>query len=78
MTRVKIYHLDRDTDSYEHVATAYDSGTVDGTGPIAERIREVFNDLQDAGHSVSNYWSEIQHILDKRYNNGYFRATVVN
>lgn len=78
MTRAKIYRTDYLDEPYEHRATVYDDGTVDGDSIEADHFRDTIQSIHDKGYSPSDYFPEMFEVLDNRYNTGQYRAVIID
>lgn len=78
MTKAKVYRRDYLDDPYDHRATVYDDGTVDGSSIEADHFRDIIQNLSDKGYSPGDYFPEYFEVLDTRYNTGQYRAVIVD
>lgn len=78
MSYIEVYRTGRLDEGYEHRATVYDDGTVDGDSIEADHFRDIIQRLADKGYSPADYFPEYIEVVDTRYNTGMYRAVVTD
>lgn len=69
---MEVYKFNSDSESYDHVATIKDDGTIIGASTFAARVEEVLTRLEEEGVARVDAIDDVKEIVENRYNTGQY------